>query len=228
MADDQLKKKDGKVITGQVTKVVKGQVFVTSVTANGGTATVPYYLSDIQSVAMTPPADMDKLKGATPAAVISILEPLIQQFQGLPADWVADAMAQLADAYAASGKEDKANDIYNQINQLYPGSLYQIIAQAGKAKLDLLHGKTAEAIAAMQPLVDKANQTLAPSPAEGRSYASALLVYGQALEAQKKLAQALETYLTVKTVFYQNPILAQQADQLAAKLRQQNPELGVD
>jgi hypothetical protein len=80
----------------------------------------------------------------------------------------------------------------------------------------------------LQPIIDQANQDLAPSQSEGGLYATAFLVYGQALEAQKKLEQALEAYLTVKTMFYQNPALADQADQMAKKLRDQNPGLGVE
>jgi len=228
MADDQIKKKDGTVITGQVTKVSGQQVFVSSRTANGGTAVVPYYLSDIQSVVMTPPAEAAIAADAAPATIAATLDPLVKQYAGLPADWVIDAMARLAEAYDALGKQDRVDAIYNQIDQLYPGSPYQILAAAGKAKLSLQHGKIDEAIATLTPLITKANQNLAPSPSEGRLYANAFLVYGEALEAQKKLPQALEAYLTVKTMFYQNPTLVEQASQLANKLRQQNPDLGID
>jgi tetratricopeptide (TPR) repeat protein len=228
-ADDQIKKKDGTVITGQIVKVSGGQVFVNSRTANGGTAQVPYYLTDIQSVVMTTPAQLAQIKeGAAPAAVVATVEPLVKEYAGLPADWVVDAMAQLAEAYGAQGKGDLADATYNQINQLYPGSPYQIQAVVGKAKLSLQHGKVDEAVAVLQTLIDKANQNLSPSPAEGRLYANAFLVYGQALEAQKKLPQALEAYLTIKTLFYQNPVLVDQANQLAGKLRQQNPGLSID
>jgi len=225
MADDQLKKKDGSVITGQVTKVVGGQVFVST---RGGKDIVPYYLSDIQSVTMTTPADVDKVKDAAPATVVSTLEPLVKQYMGLPADWVIDAMAQLAEAYAATGKPDQAGATYTQIEQLYPGSPYLVQAAAGKAKLSLQGGKVDEAITALKPLIDQANRNVAPSPTEGRLYAQAFLVYGQALEAQKKYPQALEAYLTVKTMFYQKSNLVEQAAQLAAKLREQNPGLSIE
>lgn len=228
MADDQIKKKDGTIISGQIVKVSGGQVFVSSRTANGGTAQVPYYLSDIQSVIMTPPAALAQVKGAAPATVVAAVEPLVKEYAGLPTDWVVDAMAQLADAYDAQGKGDLSDAIYNQINQLYPGSPYQIQAAVGKAKSSLQHGKINEAVAALQVLIDKANQNLTPSPTEGRLYANAFLVYGEALEAQKRLPQALEAYLTVKTIFYQNPALVDQANQLAGKLRQQNPELSIE
>jgi tetratricopeptide (TPR) repeat protein len=177
---------------------------------------------------MTPPAVLTTIQEAQPAAVITALEPLIKQYAGLPADWVVDMMWQLAGAYNAQGQADRAADIYNQIDTLYPNSKYHAQASAGKALLSLKQGKIDEAIAGVQPTIAEANKNLAPSPEEGRLYANAFLVYGQALQAQKKLPQALEAYLTVKTMFYQNPALAEQADQLAKNLREQNPGLGVD
>lgn len=228
MADDQITKKDGTVITGQITGVSGGQVMVSIRSPNGGIAKLSYDLSLIQSVTMTPPAALATIQGAEPAAVITALEPVVKQYAGLPADWVVEAMGQLATAYNAQGQADHAADIYNQIDTLYPNSKYHAQAVAGKALLSLKQGKIDEAIADVQPTIAEANKNLAPSPGEGRLYANAFLVYGQALQAQKKLPQALEAYLTVKTMFYQNPALVEQADQLAKSLREQNPGLGID
>ncbi len=227
-ADDQIKRKDGNIITGQILYVTDGQVWVNSRTSNGGTVKQPYFISDIATVTMTPPADFTKAQGAPAATSVTLLEPLVKQFAGLPSDWVVQAMGELADAYTTQNQSDKALALYNQIDTLYPGSKYHLQAVAGRAGMLLKQGKTDDALAAIQPVVDEANKDIAPSRADGGLYATAYLVYGQALEAQHKNAQALEAYLTVKTMFYQNSTLADQADQLAQKLRQQNPGLGVD
>ena len=137
-------------------------------------------------------------------------------------------MAQLAGAYAAQGKNDKANALYSEIDSLYPGSQYHAAAVAGKAALSLKAGKIDEALAMVQPLVAKANENISPSPDEGAIFASAFLVEGQALEAKKQLQKALEDYLTVKTMFYQDPVIAEQAAKLADNLRSQNPGLGIE
>ena len=113
-------------------------------------------------------------------------------------------------------------------DRLYPGSSYENVAKAGKAELSLDANKIDEALAIVQPIVDQANKDMAPSPSDGATYAKAFLVYGRVLEAQKKPRQALEAYLTVKTMFYQNPALVGQADQRAKTLCDQNPGLGVD
>ncbi len=220
---DEIVKKDGTVVDGQITGVSNGQI---GITIGAGRSVV--YLSDVQSVAMAAPPELAKIQSAAPAAAIAALEPLVKQYSGLPADWVLDAMGQLAEAYSADNHADKAAQLYAQINQLYPNSPYQKESIVGQARLDLKAGKAAEALAAVKPIVDQANQNVAPSPAEGRLFGAAFLVYGQALQAQKQFPQALEAFLTVKTMFYQTPALVQQADQLAEQLRRENPGVAVD
>jgi tetratricopeptide (TPR) repeat protein len=229
-ADDQITKTDGTVISGQITGASGGQVTVESRTSSGGIAKIPYYISDIKSVSMATPADVAKasLPGTAPAMVVTVLEPRVKQFAGLPADWVVQAMAQLAQAYAAQNQADKATAMFGQIDKLYPGSKYHVAAAAGMAEMSLKAGKIQEALAAVQPIINQANKDIAPSPSDGALYANAFLVYGQALEAEKKPQQALEAYLTVTTMFYQNPALAQQADLLAKNLRDHNPGIGID
>jgi tetratricopeptide (TPR) repeat protein len=235
MADDQIFKNDGTTISGQIVGVANGMVMVQSMTSRGGIAKVPYSLSDIKSVSMTIPPSIlaAQAQGTTPDAIITDLEPPVKQFAGLPADWVVSAMAQLAEAYATQGQAAKSEQMYDQITQLYPGSSYIAVAKAGKAEMSLKAGKIDEALAAVQPMIDQANQNIAPSPSEGAIYAKAFLVYGQVMEKQAKPQAALEAYLTVKTMFYQNPALVAQADQLAAALRDSykqahNTDLGVD
>lgn len=228
-ADDQIKKKDGTVVTGQITGCADGQVTIQSRSSNGGSGTLSVYLSDVQSITMPPPAAVTQLKeDASSATVIATLDPLVKQFSGMPADWVLDAMARLGEAYDDTGQGEKAGAVYDQINQLYPNSPYQMLAVTGRARQSLKQGKIDEALADLQPIITEANQNLAPSASKGHLYANAFLVYGQALEAKKEFPAALEAYLTVVTMFYQNPALVEKADQLAKNLRDQNPGVGVD
>jgi len=230
VADDQITKTNGSVIPGIIVGVSDGQVTIETHASSGGMAKFPITITDIKSVSMATPADVTKVQaeGVAPSAVIAALEPEVKQFAGLPVVWVVAAMAQLAEAYASQGQADRALATYNQIIQLYPGSTYENAAKAGMAEMSLKAGKIDEALAAVQPIVDQANQNIAPSPLDGAFYAKAFLVYGQVLEAQKKPQQALEAYLTVKTMFYQNPLLVDQADQFAKNLRDQNPGIGIE
>ncbi|MCE0522710.1 MAG: tetratricopeptide repeat protein [Methylacidiphilales bacterium] len=230
IADDQIIKTDGSAINGKILGASDGQVMIQSTASNGGVAQFPIGLSDIKSVAMATPADVAKAEaqGVSPAALIAALEPQVKEYAGVPADWVVDAMVRLAQAYSSQGQTDRALATYSKIDTLYPGSKYHLQAVTGKAELDLKSGRAGDALSALQPIIDQANKDIAPSPSNGAIYAYAFLIYGKALEAQKKPQQALEAYLTVKTMFYQNPALVAQADQLATTLRDQNPGLGVE
>ncbi len=225
---DELKLKSGDTVSGHITGFSDGQVAIASSTAAGGTAKLSYNLDSIQKIDMAAPDAVAALKDAPPATVVATLEPLIREYAGLPADWVVGAMGQLADAYDATGEPAKSEAIYAQINQLYPHSLYLDAAVSGTAKMQLQQGKIDEALATLQPLVTKAGQDLAPAPDEGKFYARAFLVYGQALEKKQQFPQALEAFLTVKTMFYQDPALAAEAESDAAALRRQNPGVSVD
>jgi hypothetical protein len=225
---DQIQLTSGSTVTGQITGISDGQISITITLASGSAGKTVVNLSDVKTVQMAAPDAVTALKNAAPDKVIATLEPIVKNYAGLKADWVVDAMAQLAAAYESSNQDPQAVAIYTQINQLYPGSNYQNAAAAGLAQLDLQQGKVADALAKLQPVIDKASADLAPSPEQGRSYAQAFLVYGQALQQEKEFSKALEAYLTVKTMFYQNPALVAQAEQLASALRQQNPGLGVD
>jgi len=229
VADDEITKKDGSTVTGQIVSVSGGQIMVQGRTASGGSVTRPIYITDIQSIKMPTPEGVTKVKSATaaPADVVAALEPVVKQYAGLPADWVPGAMVQLAGAYGALGQADKSLAIYTQIGTLYPGGAYDAYVIAGKADMSLQQGKVDEALAGVKPIVDKANQDVAPSPSDGALYANVFLVYGQALEAKKDFEHALEAYLTVTTLYYQNPALADKAGQLAKKLREANPGVGV-
>lgn len=230
VANDQIVKKDGTVIPGTVISIVGDQVMLKTVTSRGGEAKVPYLLSDIKSVSMPTPATVVKAEGpGVPAgAVVAALEPALKQFSGLPADWIVDAMARLAEAYLALNQPDKAIGIYDEIDTLYPGSKYHAQAVAGRADMSLKTGKYDEALAAVKPIIEEANKNIAPSPAEGAAYAHAFLVYGAVLEAQQKPQQALEAYLTVKTMFYQNANLVNEAEHRVKALRDRNLGIGIE
>jgi tetratricopeptide (TPR) repeat protein len=229
VADDQIVKNNGETVSGRITGVSNGGVMIESKTASGGVAKFPVFLADIKTVTMPTPPEVAKVQaaGTAPGDVIAALETPVKQFAGLKVGWVIDAMAQLGDAYSQVGQTDKALAVYNEIGTLYPGSAYVHIADASKAQLSLEAGKIDDAMKIVQPIVDQANQDIAPSPIDGATYAKAFIVYGRGLMAQKKLPEALEAFLTVKTMFYQNPALVAEAEHYAKDLRDQNKDLGV-
>jgi tetratricopeptide (TPR) repeat protein len=222
-AQDKITLKNGSDISGRIIDVSGPNVNI-AVTAG----TIPYPLSSIASVQMNAPADLAKAQDATPDRTISLLDPLVKKFKGLPVDWVSEAMATEAEAYSESGKDDQAVAIFNEMSKLYPGSRYQVRALAGLARASLKAGNYDEAISKVAPLIADANKVFSPSIQDGRVYGEAFLVRGEALEKQGKLKEALESYLTVVTVFYQNPTTAKLAAELSDKLRKTNPKVAAD
>lgn len=192
-----------------------------------GKGKVPIPLSNIQKVEMAVPAELSSLAKSDPAAVISGLEPLVKKYKGIPADWIVDAMANLADAYTATGKMEESKALYDQLAQFFPGSKYLIKANVGRAKGLLSAGNLEEALKQLEPLIELADKTAAPSAEEGRLYGEAFLVKGRILEKKNDLEGALESYLTTITSFYQNVEVVSQAEEQAKKLRSQNPQLVV-
>jgi tetratricopeptide (TPR) repeat protein len=231
VADDQIVKTTGETVTGHITGFSDGAVTIQTRTASGGTAAYPIMQSDIKSISMDAPDAVKQVQPpnkTTPGDVIHALEGPVNQFAGLNTKWVVDAMAQLGDAYSQVGQTDKALEIYNKIGSLYPNSAYLNVANASRAQVDVDAGKLDDAMKIVQPIVEKANQDLAPSPVDGATYAKAFIVYGRVLAAQNKLPDALEAFLTVKTMYYQNPNLVAEADHYAQDLRAKNPGLGVN
>lgn len=230
VADDQIVKTDGSTVSGRITGVSDGAATVENRTPSGGLAKFPVMLSDIKSITMTPPPAVAKVAAANtpPGDVIAALQGPVNQFAGLPASWVVDAMGRLGDAYSQVGQTDKALEIYNKIGSLYPNSPYTNVATASRAQVDIDAGKVDDALKLVQPIVEKANKDLAPSPVDGATYAKAFIVYGRVLAAQNKLPDALEAFLTVKTMFYQNPTLVAEADHYAQDLRAKNPNVSVE
>jgi tetratricopeptide (TPR) repeat protein len=229
-ADDQITLTNGQVINGSVVSISGTQVMVQTTTSRGGIAKIPYQLGDIKSVTMKVPDAVAKAENPAtpPEQAIAGLEPAIQQYAGLPAAWIVDAMGKLAEAYAASGHGDKASEMFTKIDTAYPNSKYHAQAVAGRASMTLKSGKVDQAFGEISPIIEQANQNLAPSPDDAATYARAFLVYGDILDAQKKPEKALEAYLTVKTMFYQDTGLVTDADTRAKALREKNPNLGVD
>ncbi len=226
IAEDTIFLKSDKQQAGTILGVDGGNVLI-EVTVGAGKGRIPIPIASIQKIEMTTPSEVLNLNRSDAANVISILEPLVKKFKGLPADWIVDAMGTLADAYTATGKIAESSALYTQIEQLFPGSKYLIKANVGKAKGALASGSFDEALKHLEPLIEAANKTAAPSSEEGRLYGEAFLVKGMILEKKNDLEGALESYLTTVTSFYQNVEIVSQAEELAKKLRNQNPQLVV-
>lgn len=222
-AQDKITLKSGDSYLGKIREVKNGQVFIQVEQGN-----LPFRLNLVEVVEMDAPRELVRARTAEPKKQLALVAPLINKYKGLPADWVVESLGIAAEAYAALGQNDKAKAVYSSMLKLYPNSIYEVRAKAGLAGQALATGNTAEALKMIKPLIAEANKTLLPGNAQGQVYGAAYLVQGQALEKQGKLADALSSYLTVVTVFHQNPSVAQAAQEAAAALRKKNPDVIVE
>ena len=223
LAQDKITLKTGSVQEGRITGISAGSVNLTL--PNGGGVSLP--LAQVAKVEMAAPKELAEARNAESAKALALVEPLLTRFKGLPVDWYVEAMGLAADAYAAQNQPEKAQVIYEEMAHLYPNSIYGLKAKVGQAKNALRQGHKDEAAQLLAPLIAEADKKLAPAPQDSAFYGEAYLILGQIREAQGNFAGALESYLTVTTIFHHNPEVVKSAQQRASKLRETQPNLIV-
>jgi len=221
-AQDKIFFKDGKDQEGRITKVANNRVFMRIPSGE-----IPYPITNIERIDMPPPAQLAKAAGLPAPQQISLLEPLVQQFRGLPVAWLVDAMGQLAAAYSDTNQGDKAMALYKEIQSSFPGSKFEMVAKTGLARERLKDNDISGALALLKPVIEESNKTLMPTRSDSRIFADAYIVRGMALEKNSMDDQALESYLAVVTIFYHNPRALAEAQQKADELRAKNPKAMV-
>ncbi|SDT91310.1 hypothetical protein SAMN05444156_0682 [Verrucomicrobium sp. GAS474] len=220
-ADDTLYKKDGSLLTGEITQFQGGNIMLK---LPAGVIGVP--VADVARIDMTVPAAMAATEKASPDLVQSTLQPLVDQYKGLPVPWVPMAMARLADAAQQKGDTAKTAAIYADLASLYSGPESPIAAKIALARYALIQKKVDEALALLQPIVAEVKK--APgSAAAADSLGSLFLLNGEVLEAKGDTAAAYESYLTTVTLFNQNEASVKAAQQKIASLTGATPALQV-
>ncbi|MCS7064400.1 MAG: tetratricopeptide repeat protein [Methylacidiphilales bacterium] len=220
---DKIVRKGGQVLEG---KIIKGDAQTVTYTSGGMTA--PVLLKEVEKIEMVPPIDLSavELRADNVSEVIQRLNDVIKDFKGLPVDWVAEAMALLADAYQASNQNDKANAIYEEMRQLYPNQpQFLLKANLSAAKSEVRQGKTTEALKLISPLIEEASTTLNISDQKASLYAEAHLIQGMIFEREQKLHEALQAYVKVYTLYPQGAQAAAEARAAVERLRADHPKL---
>jgi len=190
---------------------------------------IAYDLAEIESVSMAEPQALLRGRGYEGEQRLNVLAPLAEQYAGLPVDWVIESMSLVADGYRKAGQAAKAKAMYEKMLALYPKSRYEVRAKAGLAQEALAAGRPPKEIMEMvAPLLKQASATVVPPPGEGAVYGAAYFVQGQAQEKLERWNDALTSYLTVVTLFFQDPSVAQAAQKAADDLRKRHPTAAVD
>jgi tetratricopeptide (TPR) repeat protein len=177
-------------------------------------------LDQITAVRMDPPEKfleaLEAWQAADTTRTLSLLKPLIENYRGLPAPWMERASALLGTVLVESGDTDAAAAAFAEFQETYPQA--QGLAELGLARLALARGDTDDARTRIEPIVETARTTLLPDSTKSSEFAQALHLMGQILEQDGALSDALEHYMLVTTVFYQDAAVATKARERADTL----------
>lgn len=220
-AQDKIVNSRGETVEGKIVKVTPSGAPVVRM-ANGIETAVPK--ETIRSIQMQAPPGLAEARKALAAEqypqVLASIEKDAQAFTGLQVDWVIEALGMVADAYLATGKKSEAGAIYRKMETDYANSPYAVKAKVGLAKISVSVKRLPEAEAALKPILESAQKTLAPPEAEQRVFADAAFVMGQLEEARGQKQEALENYMRVITLYPLNPSLVAQAEARVLALRE--------
>lgn len=212
-------KNDGQRREGQILGVKADAVRIKIGPAETG---IP--MSNVASVTMAPPkAYSDALtlwQAGDAAKTLTVLGPLVENFNGLPIDWAQRASALLGEVYLATSQTDKAEAAFATFQKLYPGA--GTSADVGLARLAISKKDFAGARQKLLPIVEKAKATKIADPANSAVFGQALFLFGQVQEASAENADALENYLLVVTLFHEDHAVVAKAGERANALKEKN------
>ena len=150
-------------------------------------------------------------------------------FRGLPTDWEQQTVAALGNIYLEKNDTAKAEGAFNDLRRYYPkapGSGLQL--SVAQARLAFARNNAAQTKAQLDAIIAAALK----SPAEvtrtdGAAYGQACYLMAQLQEREANFQGALENYLRVVTLFYQDPAVTGRAQKGADDLRAAHKDLSV-
>jgi len=225
-APDQLIKR-GTPATRENVKILRVEGANIIVAATGGERGVP--LSTVSSVVMKAPQEFtDGSQAAVEGDVdkaLPLIRGVVDQFKGLPVAWARQALLLLSDLYIAQDKLDEAEKVIAEFQKLYSGANAAMQAAVGSANIALARKDYAKAREILEPIVQKALETLTPAAAVAPAYSQAFYLLGQVAEAEGMYPQALQFYLYTVTIYYHDEKSAAAAQQKADELRKMDSAL---
>lgn len=181
-------------------------------------STVPF--ADVESASMGAPpelatAESNWEKGDT-AATLKILQPLVENFLGLPVPWVQRATLLLVDAQLETGDTDTAEATLSAFQTAYPDAadLTPLI----RAKIVIARKNYIGAKPMLAPIIAEAEQTKLASVAQSVRYGQAFYLMGQIREFEGDYSGALQDYLRTSAIFFEDAKTAERAEERATRL----------
>jgi len=218
-AQDTIVQKDGQHREGQITGV-KADVLRIKI----GPAETGIPMANVASVTMAPPKTytdtLTAWQSGDAKKTLSLLEPLVATFNGLPTVWAERASALLGEAFLAAGQVDKAETAFASFQKSYPAAAST--ADIGLARLAIEKKDFSTAREKLIPVVEKAKATKLAGAGENAVFGQALFLLAQVQESSAENSEALENYLLVTTVFHEDEAIAKKSQDRATALAEKN------
>jgi len=195
----------------------------------------PYPLDTFRSITLAPRPEyktaVTDIKEKKYQDAVNLLEPMVNNYLGMDANWIIDAALKLAQGYNGVGKRQQCLDLYDRIAQAYPSSPLGLRGDIGKAR-DLIRrkvwGDALDLVAKVEAKLPEDAKTAVPEDLTKELLSDIYFIRGEAYEGQGKKQDALTAYLKVSTLYMEPEDEAKEAQTRADKLRQENPGLRVE
>ncbi len=213
---------------GRITGVQGDAILLT--VPNGSTS-VP--LAQVARVEAAAPATFTSGIAAYNAAsydkALADLRPIGNTFRGLPTDWAQQTLAALGNIYLEKNDVAKAEAAFNDYRRYYPKAPgNQLQFSIAQARIAFAKNNTAQARQALEAITQAALKAPAEvTRGDGAAYGQAFYLLARLQKGEKNYQGALESYLRIVTLFYQDAPVAARAQKGADDLRATHKGLSV-
>lgn len=200
-------------------------------TIPGGKTSVP--LAQVARIeAADPPSfkpGIDAYNAGNYDKALADLRVLGDNYRGLPTAWAQQSLAALGNIYLEKNDIAKAESAFNDYRKYYPKAPGNQL-QTSVAQARISFAKNNAALAKQQ--LDAVIKGALKAPAEvtrpdGAAYGQAFYLTARLQERESNFQDALENYLRVVTLFYQDPAVAARAQKAANDLRAAHKDVSV-
>lgn len=200
-AQDTVVLTNGQSREGKIVGVSNGNIKIKI-----GPAETSLPLAQVKSVSMQPPEGYQQALAAWQARdsrkALTLLNPLVTAFIGLPAPWAERASSTLAEIYLAENQLAEAEAALTAFEKAYPQSTQRL--NLARATIALSKNDLATVKAKVAPIVAEAQGVKLAGPEKSAAYGQAFYLMGRVHEAEGNFPEALQDYLSTVTIFYED------------------------
>lgn len=177
-------------------------------------------LAQVASVTMKAPKAYDDAlaswKAGDAQKTLTQLKPVVDSFRGLPTLWAQGASALLGEVYLSLNQVPAAETAFADFQKAYPTATS--MADIGLARLAVSKNEFPAAKAKLAPIIEESKKAILAESGKSATYGQAYYLMGLVLESENALPEALQSYLSTVTLFYEDQAVAAKAQERADNL----------